>query len=160
MSLTTSGGLDNWMMAGPGMVWIGTHQATQEDIDEVTEYFKGYYPQGIPIEETTLCGTYSWKWQSSDPQAKKFGGLGSLTYETQLWDGEGVSFTESPIWYYNSAGAMVKGIPPQLGAYHWVDKTDNVRDAYEGPEPCSKADLYRGNGEFYWNANRLMYDVR
>ena len=142
-----------------GLIWLGTRAATEADKQAARDYYKR---QNILFDEGTLVGTYHWAWNDfawRHGAAKKLGGIGSEVYEMQKV-GQGVQFTSNAIWYTNSDNKLVKGIPPQAGAYHYVDVGGGYRDAHEGPEPGSPADVYRGSGEFYWDEDQYLYDVR
>ena len=143
-----------------GMVWMGKQEATQEDVAAVQESLG----DTVPIDRSSLCGLWCWRWSSfytRHTTGTPAGGVGSVTYENQLvGDSHGVSFAKEPIWYTNCDGVLVKGIPPEAGAYHEVYLGDDYYDLVEGVEPGSIADEIRGNGEFYWDDNRKLYDVR
>jgi hypothetical protein len=117
----------------------------------------------LPIDQPTLVGRWDYDWSSwydeQDPD-DPFGGVGSPVYESQLV-GVDVSFTDKAMWYRTVDGEYVKGIPPNLGAYHnWSDgmSTENR----EGPKPgtASAEYLEANGGNYYWDEVRELRDVR
>ena len=152
-----------------GMLWLGKEKATEADIQAL----KAELGEDVEIDEGTLCGTYTWHWiQFSDKvallqgtQPKRMGGLGSQVYEYQLvGGGDGCTFrkeSEGDMWYINTAGDLVYGIPPDnAGAYYKKYVGDGYYDNVEGVEQGSAADDALGRGEFYWDEKRRLYDVK
>ena len=143
-----------------GMVWMGKQEATVEDI----EAMRNYYGPDAEVDKTSLCGLWCWRWSSlftRHSTGQPAGGIGSQTYELQhVGDGAGALFAKDDIWYTTCLGEFVKGVPPEAGCYHLKYVGDGYHDAYEGPEVGSPADLIRGNGEFYWDDERKLYDVK
>lgn len=165
--LTTGEGFvpDGWSYpAGKdgGMVWIGKEPATMSDY----EALKQGLGDNVQVDMRSIVGLYNIRWTSAwnqqNPNAIPMGGEGSVAYELKLVGevGNGVQFTKDPIWYYDSDGNLVKGIPPECGAYHQKYVGDGYYDNFEGPEPGSIAAKMHRGGEYYWDDVRKLYDVK
>lgn len=163
-------GPDNWSNPSPvyinggyvtgGMVWIGKQAVTIDDIRALQDA----YGKNVKIDMGSLVGLYDWSWTSlftRHSTGQPMGGVGSTAYENQhVGESQGAVFAKKAIWYTDCSGELVKGIPPEAGCYHLVMVGGGYMDAYEGPEKGSPADKVRGSGEFYWDEERKLYDVR
>lgn len=144
-----------------GMVWVGRQPAKLADWLALREGLG----EDVSVDRRSIVGLYdqSWSsyWNEKNPDAPKLGGEGSKAYELKLVGeaGNGVEFTREDIWYINVEGSLVKGIPPECGAYHRRYVGDGYYDLYEGPEPNSLAyELHKG-GFYYWDDFRKLYDI-
>ena len=145
-----------------GVIWMGKQAVTVADIVALAEATS----ENVKIDWRSLVGLYHRSWTTffnqHKPGATPMGGEGSKLYELKLVGeaGNGVDFAEKAIWYTNADGHMVSGIPPNAGAYHMKYVGDGYYDAYEGPEPGSVAATMLGDGEYYWDAERALYDIK
>jgi hypothetical protein len=154
-----------------GMVWLGTAPATEEDIQAL----KDCTAETVRIDERSLPGLYDWQWTTFGDQImymqdqgephRKMGGINSDTYELQfVGGGDGAQFRtaeEGDMWYVDTSGNMLYGIPPEnAGCYHKVDTGGGYYHYVEGVEQGSAADRALGQGEFFWDTTRRLYDVR
>ena len=168
--LSLGGGISKWSQPSPvyingeyvtgGMVWMGNQRVTLDDI----QLLKNEMGDSVKIDRGSLVGLYHWAWTSlwtRYSSGQSAGGVGSEPYELQhVGEGQGAQFTKEPIWYVDCSGEFVNGIPPEAGCYHMVMVGGGYMDAVEGPEPGSPADKARGNGTFYWDDERKLYDVK
>ena len=144
-----------------GIVWRMKTPATGRDIAAL----KLSEGDGVTIDQGTLMGfykpfysAYGYRVQGKQDPA---GGYGSENYEQQLIgeNNNGVEFATDPIWYYTSDGEYVKGIPPNLGAFHKKHVGDNYYNLIEGPEPGSVADQMLDGGRYTWNETHKWYEI-
>ena len=110
----------------------------------------------------SIGGLWSARWSTLyddyyevDPSYKS-GGLGSAVYQTQKV-GDGVKFTKTSIWY-ELDGDYIKGIPPNLGAYHTASTNGETYNS-AGPMPGSPAAQLLGDGHYVWNEIQEWYEV-
>ncbi len=158
---------DNWSNPSPvyrngkyvtnGMVWVGLQQATEGDIEALKEATGGI----ADVDEASLVGRYHPDWSSNasleKPRNARMGGLGSETYQLQKV-GEGVRFSDEPMWL-RRGGEMVYDSPID-GAYHVAKVGVTYTENRDGPEPGSEADVYLGDGEFYFDHKNGWWDVK
>ena len=169
--LTTGGnGVEDWAYPNKvyidgsyvtnGMEWTGNEAATIADVKALQSAFG----DDVEIDKGTLVGLYDWRWTSlwsRNSTGQPIGGVGSTAYENQhVGESQGASFSKKDMWYTTCAGQLVYGMPPEAGCYHWVYAGGGYKDAHQGPEKGSPADKARGDGEFYWDDERKLYDVR
>lgn len=143
-----------------GFIWVGKNPVTVADVVALADAVG----DKVKIDWRSLVGLYNRSWSTLfnklTPGATPTGGEGSQAYENQLvGESQGVIFTKSPIWYYDSDGKMVTGIPGNAGEYH-KKYVAGYEDIIEGPEPGSVAATMLGDGEYYWDAERALYDIR
>lgn len=181
LSLGGGGIPANWSYPSPiyidgsyqsdGMIWTGKKAATEADIEALKNSDAG---PNVKIDERSLSGIYSWRWRTfaeevmflrGTPPTSRMGGLGSQNYENQLvGESQGALFrkeSDGPMWYTDSKGNLVYAVPPKnAGCYHRKYVGDGYYDAVEGVEQGSPADKILGKGEFYWDEQRRLYDVK
>ena len=157
-----------------GLVYVGKKPMTDKHVEALMAFLvatNGYTGPVPPIDPLSVVGRWHPDWSSAYEEAsdgEPYGGLGSPVYETQKV-GTGVKFTEAdkPIWYREKIGGeflphdgMVKGVPPNYGAYHTHDFGDGMTtENREGPKPGSQAERRLGDGEYSFDGENGWYIV-
>ena len=145
-----------------GMWWMGKEAVTVADIVALADAFGS----DVDVDTRTLVGRHNRSWSTlfnkHNPGAVPSGGEGSTCYELKLVgeEGNGVQFSKDGIWHYDADNNFIKGIPGCAGEYHKAYAGDGYYDSYAGPEPGSVAATMLGDGEYYWDAERALYDIR
>lgn len=145
-----------------GIYWKGEQPLTAEEylhlLDELGDTTK--------IDRRTIVGVLDRRWTTywnvNNPDAVPSGGEGSTVYELQHVGGagSGVQFSKKEIWHYNADGDYVKEVPGNAGEYHKAPLNSSYQDCYVGPAPASAAALLLSTGEYYWDENRKLYDIK
>ena len=163
----------------PGVyLWYGYYEATQNDVDELHKFCKGGGYSNNPnepiIERGTMKGRLALLWHSRqhplDEEGERAGGIRSRIYENQIVDPipskdaqvpDNVRFRDEddPMWYKDSEGNDVHGVPPNSGAYHEAHIGDGYYDFFEGPRPDSEAERLLGSGRYVWDDKALLWRV-
>jgi hypothetical protein len=159
-------------------LWYGYNECTEEDIEDLKAFCaggagSGGYPRYPVYEESTLKGRLFALWHAkSDPLSadNRAGGIKSRVYENQIVDPivsedeippDNVLFRpeNDPMWYKDSDGNDVHGVPPNSGAYHEAYVGDGYYDYVEGPRPGSQAEAILGDGKYVWDNAQLLWRV-
>lgn len=158
-----------WMSTKHGMWFMGYEPATQDDIDALMNYLN-QNPKGrdraVKIVESSKLGRLDRDWGKGFSSAKKYGGLGSHTYEVQKVNGgpgvNDVAFRKDDakaIWHIGPDGKRCHGVLD-------YDKTgtafhkDEWGQTVTGPEPGSAAEEKLGDGEYRWNKKNQWWVIK
>ena len=138
-----------------GMIYVGNYPMRDEDYKALVEHTGN---DGVKVDPRSVVGLYHYDWSTYrnevDDVAKQ-GGVGSKAYETQLWGGEGVEFTQDAIWHYNANNEYVKEVPGTVGEHYFcATRMANVVGERSG---SAAADFIAGH-KWVWDENRELWD--